>query len=923
VRKWRRRNTTVVRIGAVAAGLVLAVSLGAVAWARYASAQQRADELARLRTDAIAAADGPGTDPGASPSDPEARIGAALAALQAAQSWSSRAPHDPEARRTHFAAALELGDAAAALKQWVLASEAYRGASELGVDDARATALMQEAARAASRIAATRAREVNGWLDRVASGEVRDIPEGLTEAEFGIVRNADHQTVELLAARLDAISALSLEAQAEVLRSLVEPNADERRAGQSALEGCEDAIELRALPLDAERDGPRAARAQAFLDAAIERLGARAAREVPLEVRHKTPSGNEILAQRLTKALGPGRVDLARVCCNALGRLGTLHEDADPDTPQPDVDPGGLAPSYSLPARELADEALRRYVYAEVDPARALHAAKALIRLDPRRSHEPFRRFSSSTRFSSELRAFTRALTRERRTVPSTEEPDSQDADADAAYARGEACLERGDDAEAEAAFTRALELDPQRVEAYVQRGSLRAQRGATAEARADYDAALDLDPRDSAALFKRAVLALNTGGDLEQALRDATLALESEANRAEGLRLRAMLQIARGQPTEALADLERCLAEDPSNAGALDERARLRRLSDPAAALSDHTRAIELSPTNGTLWLNRGHTRLLAGDPQGALDDLDRASELAAKSSAVHLFRGHALHQLGRKREALESFERAVELGPTDVRALEGLANMLGQLGRAPESLELLDRLVELKPKDVVTRANRGNYRLVTGDVQGAVDDLNAAIELDPTYAHAWTNRGHLLTQLGRHAEALPQHDRALELDPNLAIAWHNKGVTLSWWSNRLEEAVACFTRAVELNPNHGETRARRAECYLHLGKLNEALADYQHGVELAPQNPMSWLGLGNAYLYLKQPQQALEHFDKAIALDSRLGRGWLARGLANKAAGNVDAAKRDLRQALQLLPANPPQLRQQASSLLRELGD
>ena len=51
-----------------------------------------------------------------------------------------------------------------------------------------------------------------------------------------------------------------------------------------------------------------------------------------------------------------------------------------------------------------------------------------------------------------------------------------------------------------------------------------------------------------------------------------------------------------------------------------------------------------------------------------------------------------------------------------------------------------------------------------------------------------------------------------------------------------RHEEALADFTRAIDLNPSHARAIASRAETYRPMGRHEEALADYTRAIDLDP---------------------------------------------------------------------------------------
>ena len=75
---------------------------------------------------------------------------------------------------------------------------------------------------------------------------------------------------------------------------------------------------------------------------------------------------------------------------------------------------------------------------------------------------------------------------------------------------------------------------------------------------------------------------------------------------------------------------------------------------------------------------------------------------------------------------------------------------------------------------------------------------------ELD---AAQWSNKGTSLDNLGRHQDALACYDRAIEINPRYAEAWSNKGVALGKLE-RYQEAIGCLEGAQRL----GDPQAAQA---------------------------------------------------------------------------------------------------------------
>lgn len=66
-------------------------------------------------------------------------------------------------------------------------------------------------------------------------------------------------------------------------------------------------------------------------------------------------------------------------------------------------------------------------------------------------------------------------------------------------------------------------------------------------------------------------------------------------------------------------------------------------------------------------------------------------------------------------------------------------------------------------------------------------------------------------------------------------ALAYVNRGLTFAGQGNR-EQAIADYTRAIQLTPNVVEYYFMRGLAYLELGDLDRAIADYDRAIEIGP---------------------------------------------------------------------------------------
>jgi len=94
---------------------------------------------------------------------------------------------------------------------------------------------------------------------------------------------------------------------------------------------------------------------------------------------------------------------------------------------------------------------------------------------------------------------------------------------------------------------------------------------------------------------------------------------------------------------------------------------------------------------------------------------------------------------------------------------------------------------------------------------------------------AGIWSNLGNALTELNQLNSAVACLQRAVELSGGTdSLQYHNLGIALAA-AQRHGEAIAAFSRTLELKPDHHLARWDRARSYLFLGNYRAAWPDYE----------------------------------------------------------------------------------------------
>jgi len=108
---------------------------------------------------------------------------------------------------------------------------------------------------------------------------------------------------------------------------------------------------------------------------------------------------------------------------------------------------------------------------------------------------------------------------------------------------------------------------------------------------------------------------------------------------------------------------------------------------------------------------------------------------------------------------------------------------------------------------------------------------------EETPQELEAWeiVNKGVALGNLGKFDEAIVCFDRALEINPEYAEAWYNKGFALGNLG-KFDEAIVCYDRALEINPEYAEAWNNKGVALDELGKFDEAIVCFDRALKINP---------------------------------------------------------------------------------------
>jgi tetratricopeptide (TPR) repeat protein/tRNA A-37 threonylcarbamoyl transferase component Bud32 len=294
---------------------------------------------------------------------------------------------------------------------------------------------------------------------------------------------------------------------------------------------------------------------------------------------------------------------------------------------------------------------------------------------------------------------------------------------------RGIAYGGQENDRAAEADFAKALEssADPAfQASVLTNRSALHLQNGRRDDAERDLRRAIELQPNGYQGYVNLARV-LRGRRDFAGAVKQLKHAVELRPDNPALYSLRAQLHAENHDRAAARRDFEQALAREPT--GAPSERALAARV-------------------------NLAHLKHQDGDHEAALADCDAVLKVRPEFAEAHRQRAETLLALGRNdegRAALDHYLKATKKPTAAAYRASGLLH--AARGEYGEAVEAYTRALQLN-NDAETLSNRGAAYLLSEAPRLALLDFDAALKLEPGHADALVGRGLALMMRGRAAD-------------------------------------------------------------------------------------------------------------------------------------------------------------------------
>ena len=319
-------------------------------------------------------------------------------------------------------------------------------------------------------------------------------------------------------------------------------------------------------------------------------------------------------------------------------------------------------------------------------------------------------------RLDSAMHEFKRAI-----------ELDPQDLDAKFGLAVSQ--RRAGNLEDARVLFDAIATRDPQYAGLTLERGQLLEAQGSFDKAVENYRAALEKDAKDTSLLLRLGAAQVESG-QLEAAEQTLDTVIHDIPNSADAEYYIGRVAFARGRGPDALTHFDRALALDGTQASyhLYAARAAL-EMNNLGRTLDEAEATLDRDPKSGDAYWVRGAVRLRSGAVKDALKDAARALELNPKRVEAHALMAECYDELRQLPQAIATYQVALAADPSRGEWWYKLGRVNLDQGTRGSGAEALEKAIKIgDPIDPPPYWLADSYRLL-GDVARAGNNRKAAV--------------------------------------------------------------------------------------------------------------------------------------------------------------------------------------------------
>jgi tetratricopeptide (TPR) repeat protein len=260
----------------------------------------------------------------------------------------------------------------------------------------------------------------------------------------------------------------------------------------------------------------------------------------------------------------------------------------------------------------------------------------------------------------------------------------------------------------------------------------------------------------------------------------------------------------------------------EPDNPTIYSVRAQMKeQQGDRIGARFDHNKAIQLSPQDPQLYIDRGDFNARLKSYSLALNDYSEAAHIAPESYLPHYKRADAYYYNGQTQEALGEIEWALALDSTRFELYTGRGAIYASMGAYQNSIDDYSTSLALNPNAALTYYNRALSYYSIEDMDAYCSDMNNAYTLMKFDGADESRTAEIKNYL------------SIYCDNSTASFYYQRGVAY-YNQGKFDKAVSTYTSGIEKYNENSLLYSFRGNANFILGNFDSSIKDHYKAIEL-----------------------------------------------------------------------------------------
>ena len=308
-------------------------------------------------------------------------------------------------------------------------------------------------------------------------------------------------------------------------------------------------------------------------------------------------------------------------------------------------------------------------------------------------------------------------------------------------------------------------------------------------------------------------------------------------------------------------------------------------------------------SCTNSSQPIEEGQTELAmssGGNP--AIEALSQKIKDAPNEARLYGQRAKVYYDNEGYDEAIVDLTKALSFDSSNVDYLHLLSDVHMDYYQSRKAIDIMKLAAKYHPRRIPTLLKLAELQMIVKKHMPSLKTIDQILKINAQNTDAYFLMGMNFRAMGDKNRAINSLQTVVENDPDYLDAW----IILAQLFESLDKPIAIkyFDNALRVDSTSVEALTAKGNYLANQGKFLKAIKVLKKIHQYAPQKADAYYNIGLAYLEIDSIEQAYTNFNIVVNTSPTDYMAYFCRGLTLAQKGDINGAKKDYQQALNLKP-------------------